>query len=314
MAQNDTYQAITDRFIAALEAGTKPWERDWLNAGAPLRVTGEEYRGINWALLSLTAEERGFAGRHWMTFNQALELGGSVRKGETSTQVVFFKRLEVGDEADGDGDGEGRKVIPLLRSYRVFNVDQIDGLPDRFAPPAAPELPAKARDEAAEAALRSTGATINEGGGCAYYDRGGDYIQLPPFDAFRSTGGFLATMAHELVHWTGAKSRLDRTFGSRFGDHDYAFEELVAEIGASFVCARLSIAGEHFDNHAAYLASWLKVLRNDKRAIFKAAALAQSAADFVLAGAEAPARPAPVAKPAPAPVAARAVPQLELAL
>jgi antirestriction protein ArdC len=305
----DLYQEITDRFITALEAGTRPWERDWLSCGEPLRSTGEAYRGINWALLSLASEARGYANPYWMTFKQALDLGGCVRKGEKATQVVFFKRLEISAESEGEGEAETAKIIPLLRSYSVFNVDQIDGLPaGKFTAPSI-DLPAKDRDMRAEAALRSTGASIAEDGGSrAYYDQVADAVHMPKFELFRSTGGFLATLAHELVHWTGATHRLDRKFGNRFGNSDYAFEELVAEIGASFVCARLGIAGEHFENHAAYVASWLKALRDDRKAIFKAAALAQAAADIVT-GNSAPT----VSKPQPVTKATSQRPQLQLA-
>jgi antirestriction protein ArdC len=315
----DLHQEITDRFIAALETGTKPWERDWLSFGEPLRSTGEAYRGINWLMLSLIGERAGYANPYWMTFKQALDLGGCVRKGEKSSEVVFFKRLEVDGEREGAGDdGEpGKRFIPLLRSYRVFNVEQIDGLPEgKFPLPAAVQLPEKERDARAETALRATGASIAEDGGArAYYDRLADAVHLPKFELFRSTGGFLATMAHELVHWTGAPHRLDRVKGARFGDKDYAFEELVAEIGSSFICARLGVAGEHFESHAAYVASWLQALRNDKKAIFKAAALAQVAADLILGDVDRPAVPAPAAVPARrAPKQAAAVPQFQLAL
>lgn len=285
----DLHQEITDRFIAALESGTRPWERDWLACGLPRRATGEEYQGINTMILSLEAECRGFANPHWVTFNQAKELGGQVRKGAKSAPVIFYRAIVAKDAGEGDDatDEEGRRVGRILKGYRVFNVEEVEGLPaDRFATPIAADLPAKQRDEAAETALRATGAIINEGGERAYYRPSTDSIQLPPFEAFTTTGGFLATMAHELIHWTGAPHRLDRVKGNSFGDKAYAFEELVAEIGAAFVCARLGVAGDHFDNHAAYLASWLKALRDDKRLIFKAAGQAQAAANMVLPSGE----------------------------
>ena len=170
----------------------------------------------------------------------------------------------------------------MLRTYTVFNVDQVEGLPAEFYP--APFVGAHQleRDDAAEAALRSCGATIRENGDKAFYAPGPDFVNMPEFARFTSVGGFLATMAHELCHWTGHKSRLDRKMGGRFGSNDYAFEELVAEIGAAFIGARLGIVGDHIDNHAAYLSHWLEVLQGDKRAIFKAASLAQAAADRVL--------------------------------
>jgi len=284
--KQDLHQLVTDRLVAAIEAGTRPWACGWSRGGGcgalPIRANGEPYRGINVLLLWAAAVERGYASSRWMTFNQAKELGGSVRKGEKSTQIVFFKKLDI-EQVNDEGD-EVSKSIAMMRAYNVFNVDQIDGLPARFLPAPVAIVAGKARDEAAEAALRSSGAAIAEDGGDrAYYDIAGDAIHLPAFDRFASTGCYLATLAHELVHWTGAKHRLDR-----FGHNDkaaYAFEELVAEIGAAFACARLEVAGEHIDNHAAYLASWLKVLKGDKRAIFRAASLAQTAVDMVLAGA-----------------------------
>jgi antirestriction protein ArdC len=283
--RRDLYQAVTDRIVAALEAGTKPWRKTWTGGGLQLRASGQEYRGINQLLLTLTAAEAGYSSPFWLTFKQALELGGAVRKGERSTEIVFYKKLTVEDRDAPEGE-ERKKQIPLLRSYRVFNAEQCDGLPARFTPKPVAISSANERDPIAEAALRSSGALIREGGGQAFYSPASDHVQMPPFEAFETTGGYLATLAHELTHWTGHRSRLHRDIGgTRFGSPNYAREELVAEIGAAFICARLAIAGEHIDNHAAYLASWLKVLREDKRAIFKAAALAQSAADLVLVNA-----------------------------
>lgn len=288
MTKFDTYQQVTDRIITALEAGTKPWVKDWSTSAAggfqmPHRCSGEPYRGINVLLLWLAYEDRGFTGKHWLTFNQARELGGMVRKGEKGTQIVFFKQLDVTEEgADGE---ERERRVPMLRTYNVFNADQVDNLPDRLRPAPIAIVAGKERDEAAEAALRSTGADIREGGGRAFYAPGADFVQMPAFEAFHSTSGYLATLAHELCHWTGHTSRLDRAQRNAFGSKDYAAEELVAELGAAFVGARLGIVGEHIDNHAAYLASWLKALRDDKRAIFRAASAAQLAADMVLANA-----------------------------
>ena len=276
----DTYQDVTDAIIAQLEAGTRPWQMDWQGGSLqmPHRVTGEEYRGINVLLLWSSAAQQGLTGRTWMTFNQAKQLGGSVRKGCKGTRIVFFKPLTVRDTATGE-----EKDIPMLRTYVVFNSDQIDNLPAKFA--SAPMIPAAGmeRNREAETALRSSGATIVEQGARAFYTPATDIVTMPDFERFTSASGYLATLAHELCHWTGHRTRLDR-----FGNNDrtsYAFEELVAEMGAAFVGSRLGIVGEHIENHSAYLASWLKALRDDKRAIFKAASLAQAAADMVLANA-----------------------------
>lgn len=305
MAKLDTYEAVTNAIIAKLEAGTKPWAPDWISGGVggglvmPRRHNGEFYRGINVLLLWATAEERGYRAPTWMTFKQALELGGAVRKGEKSTVIVFFKKLTITEQ--NEAGEEQDKQIPMLRTYCVFNVEQIDGLPAKYYPAEVELVGGKDRDEAAEAALRSSGADIREGGDKAFYVPSLDYVQMPTFDRFKSTSGFLATLAHELCHWTGHASRLDRSMKGAFGSKDYAAEELVAEIGAAFVGARLGIVGEHIDNHASYLASWLKALKNDKRAIFRAAALAQTAADMVLAnaGTVTPAKPLEAVQDAP---------------
>ena len=324
--KRDTYETVTAAIVAALEAGTKPWQRRWAankpGMAMPRRSTGEFYRGINVLLLWGAAEERGFAADTWMTFKQAIDLGGAVRKGETATKIVFFKKLTVTDRADPSGESE--KQIPMLREYAVFNVEQIDGLPAKYAPQALPVVPSKARDELAEAALRSSGADIRESGDKAFYMPSQDYVNMPTFDRFFTAGGYLATLAHELCHWTGHKTRLDRAQLNQFGSKDYAFEELVAEIGAAFVGARLGIVGEHIHNHAAYVASWLKALKNDKRAIFKAATLAQAAADMVLQNAaldaaeafedEDEAARAPIAAPAPQPVLQPVLQLAQLAL
>lgn len=281
MAKFDTYQDVTNAIIAQLEAGTRPWQKPWNGTGSlsmPRRFSGVPYRGINVLLLWASATQQGLTGDRWFTFKQAKDLGGKVRKGARGTRIVFFKPLEVRDAATGE-----EKKIPMLRTYVVFNADQIEGLPEKYAPAPFVPTPGIERDKAAEAALRSSGAVIEEHGGAAYYTPATDIVTMPDFERFKSSSGYLATLAHELCHWTGHKSRMDR-FGANTRT-DYAFEELVAEIGAAFVGTRLGITGEHIDNHSAYLASWLKVLRNDKRAIFKAAALAQQAADMVLANA-----------------------------
>lgn len=282
----DTYQEVTDAIIAQLEAGTKPWVKSWNGSttNMPRRANGKLYRGINVLLLWGSASANGFASDRWLTFKQALDLGGNVRKGEKGTRIIFFKKLTVADRADPAGEAE--KQIPMLRTYTVFNADQCDNLPARFRPAPLELVGGNDRDQVAEAALRSSGAEIREDQqASAYYVPDADFVHMPAFELFHTTGAYLATLAHELCHWTGHESRLDRKLRNGFGSKDYAFEELVAEIGAAFVGARLGIAGEHIDNHAAYLAHWLEKLRDDKRAIFKAATLAQAAADLVLVNA-----------------------------
>lgn len=202
MARIDTYETVTAAIIAQLEAGVKPWSPRWVaNSGGfamPRRVTGESYRGINVLLLWAAAEERGYRAGTWMTFKQAIDLGCAVRKGEKSSKIVFFKKLTVTDRADPTGEAE--KQIPMLREYAVFNVEQIDGLPDRFTPTPVVVLPSKARDEVNEAALRSSGADIRESGDQAFYSPGHDFVNMPMFDRFHTAGCYLATLAHEVCN------------------------------------------------------------------------------------------------------------------
>jgi antirestriction protein ArdC len=289
----DGYQAITDAIIAALEAGPAPWSKGWAGAAFdPRRANGERYKGINVLLLAAATGKHGYQSNVWLTFNQAAELGAKPRQGERSTMIVFFKPVTIG-KRDGDAsddESEGR-IIPMLRVYNVFNADQLDGLPDRFTTAPAPINP-DTRDAIAESRLRATGAAITE---CAshraYYSLGSDRITMPRFEMFKSRDDFLATLAHELCHWTGHPSRLSREMEQE--RESYAFEELVAEIGAAMVCNRLGVAGDHIENHAAYVGSWLKALRNDKRMIFRAASLAQKACDWILDPTENDAPPPP---------------------
>lgn len=286
--REDVYTRVTDRIVADLEQGTRPWQKPWSagNAGGrimrPVRANGTPYRGVNVLLLWSEAVANGYQSASWMTFKQAIELGGHVRKGEHGALVVYASKLTRTDTAD-DGT-ETERGVPFMKAYTVFNVDQIDNLPERFrVPPPAP-LPRPVRLAAADDFFASINADVRHGGARAYYAPNPDYIQMPPFEAFTDAESYAATLAHELTHWTGHKSRLDRSFenGHRFGSEGYAFEELVAELGAAFVCADLGLTPDVRADHAAYLASWLKVLKGDKRAIFTAAAHAQRAADFLL--------------------------------
>ncbi len=282
----DLYTRVTERVIADLEHGVRPWLKPW-NAGhaagritLPLRHNGTPYRGINILLLWGEAMTNGYASPLWMTFKQALALGAHVRKGEHGAMVVYADRF-TRTETDADGNGVERE-IPFLKAYTVFNVAQIEGLPAHYY--ARPEAKADKLEliESAEGFCAATGAVIRHGGNMAYYAPGPDVIQLPVPEAFRDAESYAATKAHELTHWTKHPSRLDRDFGGkRFGDTGYAREELVAELGAAFLCADLGITPEPREDHASYLAHWLELLREDKRAIFSAASHAQRAVDFL---------------------------------
>jgi antirestriction protein ArdC len=282
--KTDLYERVTAQIVASLEQGVKPWLKPWSAAAAqgvrPLRANSEPYRGINVLMLWGAAADHGYACPVWMTFKQALELGGCVRKGEHGSLVVYASTFTRTGTDDKTGE-ESERDIPFLKGYTVFNVEQIDGLPERFRAP-APALPAGLeRIERAEAFAASTGAVIRHGGNRAFFSPSGDFVQMPPFQAFRDAESYYAVLAHELTHWTGHKSRLDRTFGKRFGDKAYAFEELVAELGSAFLAADLALTPEPRPDHAGYLANWLEVLKADKRAIFTAASHAQRAADFL---------------------------------
>lgn len=284
VTRTDLYTRVTDQIVSHLEAGVKPWTQPWQSpqgaVSRPLRHNGEPYTGINVLTLWCSSMERGFSAPMWMTFNQALELGGAVRKGEKGSLVVFASSINKTEE--GSNGEKQERNIPFLKSYTVFNVEQIDGLPDRYHSKVEIVSNPDQRLADVEAFFAATGATVGYGGDRAYYAPGPDVIQMPTFEAFRDAHGYYATLAHECTHWTSHKSRLDRSFDQqKWGDEGYAREELVAELGAAFLCADLGVALEDRADHASYLASWLKVLKNDKRAIFTAAAHAQRAVEFL---------------------------------
>jgi antirestriction protein ArdC len=275
MAKIDIYQDVTDKIVAALETGTAPWLRPWKSgigtANVPHNaVTGRAYNGINWIVLSCAP----YASTGWLTYKQAQELGGNVRKGEKGTHIVFWSFPKIRDEETGKD-----KVIPFAKPYTVFNIDQCEGIDaaklKTFTPAITGETPIN--DIAARHNVR-----LNHGGDKAFFSPMSDSIGMPSADAFKSPAHYASTLAHELVHWTGHESRLARTFGKRFGDDAYAFEELVAEIGSAFVCATTGIALDGLQ-HSDYVGSWLKVLKADKRAIFTASSQAKKAAEFLTA-------------------------------
>lgn len=281
--KRDPYQVVTDAIIAAIEAGTKPWEKSWEagnTSNFPLRFNGERYRGINVLLLWAKQMEAGFASPYWMTFNQALEIGGQVRKGSKGTMVVYYGTGKKDDEQKPD---EGPNVYRFLKTFTVFNTDQIDNLPEKYRVQAPQVIAASERIEEIDAIIAKTGANITWGGNRACFIPSLDRIQMPEFTAFKSAELCYATLFHELTHWTKVKDRLDRDFNSTgFGSEGYAKEELVAELGAAFIGSELGFAPSHIEDHASYIASWLKALKDDKRLIFQAAAKAQAAADYIL--------------------------------
>lgn len=278
---NDLYQSVTNRIITALEQGTPPWICPWTNrTGLPSNLaTGKPYRGINILMLSIEAQLRGCTDSRWLTLKQANDLGACIRKGEHGTPIVFFKMKEIGESAPADpgGEDEQKKVIPMLRSYTVFNASQLDFLPERFV---LRPTPAWQPIGEAEQLLYASGAAIRHGGNRAFYSPNEDSITLPPQAWFPNADDYYAVALHELTHWTGHPSRLGRELGRRHGIELYAYEELVAEMGAAFLCAYCGLPGRL--EHASYIDSWLDALRRDKRLIFTAAGAAQKAADYVL--------------------------------
>lgn len=273
----DVYQEVTDRIVAALEEGTIPWHKPWAEAGAQRNLkSGKEYRGVNQLLLGLSD----YGSPYWLTFRQAKDLGGSVRKGERSSLVVFWKMLKRADQDTGD-----EKLIPMLRHYRVFNVSQCDGLE-------VPQDERETRTVSPIAACQSivagyrNGPTVEHGGSRACYSPARDAVMLPNQSAFESDESYYSTAFHELVHSTGHESRLKREGLEletlRFGSPTYSREELIAELGAAMLAGRAGIVPATIDQSAAYVAGWLGRLRDDRKLIVSAAGRAQRAADRVL--------------------------------
>ncbi len=284
--RKDVYTRVTERIIADLEKGVRPWIKPWNAEHAagritrPLRHNGVPYRGINILMLWASAVEQGFASPFWITFKQAQQFGAHVRKGEKGTLVVYANTFTVTEE-DATSEEESREV-PYMKGFTAFNADQVEGLPEHFYAKPEPRFTPVERIERAEQFFAAVGADIRYRGTRAFYALEPDYIQMPPIEAFQDAVSFYATFGHEQIHRTRHPSRLNRDFGrKRWGDEGYAIEELVAELGAAFLCADLELTPEVRDDHASYVASWLEVLKNDKRAIFSAAAHAQRAVDYL---------------------------------
>jgi antirestriction protein ArdC len=282
------YDDITNKIIAELEAGRVPWVQPWGTAAAkaPLAMpanaaTGRQYSGINVLILWGAVIAHGFPVQSWLTFRQALSLGGHVRKGERGTTVVYADRFVPDDEKKrAQETGEEAQAIPFLKRFTVFNVAQCEDLPDGLA--AAPPAPEPGLIEPrVEALIKATGIDFRIGGDRAFYVPAHDYVQVPPPQAYFETINWHRTALHELGHATGHASRLGRDLTGSFGSKKYAFEELVAEMNAAFCCTSLGI--NPTVRHADYIGSWLEVLREDNRAIVRAASQASKAAEWLLA-------------------------------
>lgn len=297
----DVHGAVTDQIVAAIEAGAgafvMPWHGVAPSLGRPTNAhTGLTYRGVNVVGLWAQAMLRGYPGGWWASFRQWSQLGAHVRRGEHGTTVVFYRHVKT---APADEPEEPERTRLVARASHVFNQAQVEG----WEPP-VPDCPDPVRTiEGADAFVAGTGAVIRHGGVRACFRLDEDCIEIPDRDRFvgsptsSASEAYYSTLLHELTHWSGAPDRLDRTFGQRFGDAAYAMEELVAELGAAFLCADLQIANQPRPDHAAYLSAWLKVMKSDRRAIFTAAARARDAVAFLEERAGLPSSPGDAAQP-----------------
>lgn len=274
----DIYQMVTDKIISALENGVKPWACPWDRTQEfgqlPLNFkTKNHYSGINILLLWSETVEHGYSSPYWLTFNQAKEMGGNVIKGNKSTQLIFYKPWERENSA-----GE-KEIIPMLKTFNVFNLDQIEGIEKPILKPVVSlvEKHDFVENVEAESVIKETGIKIHHTGNQAFYRPSTDEICMPPKALFNHSDNYYSTILHEITHATGHKKRLDRSMAGRFGSSDYAFEELIAELGSAFSCAELGIFGNGETQHACYIASWLKKLNEDKKFIFQAASAAAKA-------------------------------------
>lgn len=279
------YQEITDRIIADLEVGHVPWVQPWGTANATLGMpynaaTGRQYSGINILTLWSAVVRRGFSGHGFLTYNQALGLGGSVRRGEEGVTVVYAHVARDRAVGPADDEDQSRRGIPFLKRFRVFSVEQCEGLPETIA--AAPLVPDKTLIEpVADALIKATGARFRIGGSCAYYNPNADTVVVPAPQTFHEPINWHTTAFHELSHWTGHDSRLNRDQSGAFGSTAYGREELVAEMAGAFVCASLGVTPTV--RHADYIGSWLEILHEDSRAVVRAASAASKAANYLLA-------------------------------
>ncbi len=271
------YESVTQSIIDDLQNGVPAWVQPWRTKRRtalgllPANIaTGRTYSGINIPILWHAAKNAGYPDPAWMTFRQALALNANVRKGERGTHIVFTRKLTVKKEEDEE------KQISMMRNYSVFNIAQIDGLPPAIlmSEDTPPPL-----DAAAQRFIEATRADIRHGGSRACFVPSLDIIQLPQRSDFATIESYFSTALHELGHWSGFETRLNRDLKNRFGSKAYAAEELVAELASAFLCAHLGVNGEL--RHASYIETWLALLKEDSRAIFTAASKASQAADFL---------------------------------
>lgn len=276
--KRNVHKEIVDKVIARLENGVAPWVKPWKNGvggNFPHNGnSGRRYRGVNVILLWMAP----YSDPRWFTFKGVKKLGGSVRKGEKGTDVVFFKML-TRKETNEDGEVVVQR-IPFLRGYKVFNAEQCEGLPERVDHDENDRVDPQVGFELAAQVVEANGVEVSHGGDRACYIPSMDRICMPDVDQFEDVPSYWSTMLHEEVHSTGAESRLNREFGKRFGSEEYAFEELIAEMGSAFLCTHLQVEGKL--QHEEYIGNWIEVLRNDKWALWTASREAERASDYLL--------------------------------
>ncbi len=285
--KRDVFAEISNAIALKLEQGVRPWAKPWKDGMSPdpylphNAITGKAYRGANVFHLMIMQQAHGYESSAWLTFNQAKDHGGHVKKGEKSTAVFFW---HFGTRTDQETGEEKQSVT--VRMYFVFNIAQTENvkLPERRKVQ-TPLTPAE-RNAKAESMIAATGARIKHGGDVACFVPSQDIVCMPIAEAFKGSDDYYSTMFHELGHWTGHESRLNRTFGARFGDDAYAFEELVAELTSAFICGANGFASVARDDHAAYIGNWIKRIKDDPKAFIKAASEAQKAADLIMPKAE----------------------------
>lgn len=278
----DIYQQVTDSIISAIEKGVGDCKMPWHRGGGEIPIniiSGNSYQGVNILALWVAGQARGFGSSTWGTYRQWAEAGCQVRKGEKSSSIMFYKQLtEKAEEAEGE-----EKTRRIMRSYAVFNGDQVEGYSD----PEIADVPELERLAHVELAIKKTGANIIEGGSRACYRPSTDTVHMPDERKFfgedvKRAEAYYSVLWHEIGHWSGSKDRCDRDLSGRFGDAKYAMEELIAELTSAYCCAQLSISPTPREDHAQYIANWLEVLKKDKKAIFYASARAQEAVNFLL--------------------------------
>lgn len=281
--KRDNYQDITDAVLELMQQHGSDWTKSWQAKAALGHVnvkTGKAYQGTNIFLLAISAMKNDFLSAEWGTFKQWKDKKATVKKGQKGTPIIFFDRITVTDK-----ETEEDRTVPVLKGFTVFNADQVDGYESK---PVDPVQQIKDRDQRAEALIMATAAKINFGGDRAFYSPDQDFVQMPVLEDFTGTDTstdiecYYSTMFHELTHWTGHKTRLDRKKGNKFGSNAYAFEELIAELGAVFITCSIGINVAPRPDHAKYLNNWLEVIKTDKRAMVKAFGQASKAADYIL--------------------------------